>query len=87
MPGVQSGDEEGTENMIEQITYLVALSSMVGTVANSFQKKWCFYIWICTNVFWFIYNAYLSQYAQAMLYLFNFVTCILGLIKWKKMDE
>ena len=73
--------------MVTVVTYLVALFSMVGTVANSFQKKWCFYVWICTNVFWLVYNVYSGQYAQAMLYLFNFVTCIIGLKKWNKKEN
>lgn len=69
---------------MNSISYVFAFLSMVGTIANSFQKKWCFYIWGITNSFWIIYNVAHKQYAQALLYIFNLTTCIIGLIKWQK---
>lgn len=69
---------------MKHIAFWVAFASMTGTIANSFQKKWCFYIWICTNLFWIIHNMAMEQYAQGLLYIFNFITCIIGLVKWKK---
>ncbi len=65
------------------IAYLITAASIVGTLANSFGKRWCFYVWLCTNAFWAIYNVTVGSYAQALLYVFNFVTSIIGLIKWK----
>ena len=70
--------------MAENITYFIAAASAVGTIANSFQKKWCFYVWGVTNAFWIIHNFRSKQYAQALLYTFNFATCIIGLLKWEK---
>lgn len=70
--------------MTDMIPYIVTAASIVGTVANSFQKRWCFYIWLCTNAFWSVFNAVNGSYAQALLYAFNFATAILGLIKWKR---
>lgn len=69
---------------MNNIAYIVTALSIVGTIANSFQKRWCFIIWMCTNTFWCIYNIINKQYAQAILYLFNFIMAIIGLIKWKK---
>lgn len=66
------------------IAFLFTAASIVGTLANSFQKKWCFYVWLCTNSFWCIYNTINAQYAQALLYVFNLATCIIGLYKWRK---
>lgn len=65
------------------IAFLFTAASIVGTLANSFQKKWCFGVWICTNSFWCVYNTINGQYAQALLYVFNFITCVIGLWKWK----
>ena len=65
------------------IPYIMTAFSVAGTIANSFQKKWCFWLWICTNIFWCGYNVLNTQYAQALLYVFNFVMCIVGLIKWQ----
>ena len=66
------------------IAFLFTAASIVGTLANSFQKKWCFYIWLCTNSFWCVYNTINAQYAQALLYVFNLATCIIGLYKWRR---
>ena len=68
------------------IAYFVTLCSIIGTVANSLQKRWCFWVWICTNTFWCIYNIVSGSYAQALLYAFNFAMAIIGLVKWKKND-
>ena len=75
--------------MMNFIPYIITAASIVGTVANSFQKRWCFYIWLCTNLFWCIYNAVNGSYAQSFLYAFNFITSVIGLVKWqdKKASE
>ncbi len=67
-----------------EVAYIVTIASIIGTIANSFQKRWCFIIWLCTNAFWCVYNIYLHSYAQAMLYAFNFAMAIVGLCKWDK---
>lgn len=54
------------------------------SVANSFQKRWCFWVWGFTNTFWCVFNIVNRSYAQAILYAFNFAMAILGLIKWRK---
>lgn len=64
--------------------YIVTAASIIGTVANSLQKRWCFYIWLLTNAFWCAFNAAGGSYAQSLLYAFNFAMAILGLIKWKR---
>lgn len=66
------------------IAYIVTALSIIGTVANSYQKRWCFFIWLFTNSFWCTYNLTNGMRAQALLYLFNGVTCIIGLCKWRK---
>lgn len=69
---------------MNNIAYIVTFASIIGTIANSFQKRWCFVIWLCTNAFWCIYNIINKQYAQALLYFFNFIMAIIGLVRWKK---
>lgn len=53
------------------IAYIVTALSIVGTVANSFQKRWCFIVWAFTNSFWCVFNIINGSYAQAILYAFN----------------
>lgn len=69
---------------MKYIAYFVTAASIVGTVANSFQKRWCFWVWICTNTFWCVYNVIFGSYAQALLYAFNFAMAVVGLVKWRK---
>lgn len=66
------------------IPYIITAASIVGTVANSLQKRWCFFVWLGTNSFWCVHNAVNGSYAQALLYAFNFAMAILGLIRWRR---
>lgn len=68
------------------IAYAVTAASIVGTVANSFQKRWCFWVWLCTNAFWVAYNIVCASYAQAILYTFNFAMAVVGLVKWRQKE-
>lgn len=69
------------------IAYAVTAASIIGTVANSFQKRWCFWVWLCTNAFWVAYNLVRASYAQAILYAFNFAMAVVGLIKWRQKEK
>lgn len=66
------------------ITYIVTAAAIVGTAANSLKKRWCFWIWLCTNAFWCVYNILIRSYAQSLLYAFNFAMAVVGLIRWKE---
>lgn len=69
------------------ISYIVTAITLIGTIANAFKKRWSFIIWICTNVFWMIYNFYIHQPQQAIIYMTNIITSIIGLIYWKKENK
>lgn len=69
------------------IAYIVTALSIVGTVANSFQKRWCFFVWAFTNSFWCVFNIINGSYAQAILYAFNFAMAFIGLWKWRKNEK
>lgn len=66
------------------ITYIVTAASIIGTIANVYQKRWCFVIWILTNCFWCVYDALIGQYAQAALFAVYFILAVAGLVKWGK---
>lgn len=68
---------------MQYIAYAVTALSIVGTIANSFQKRWCFWVWGFTNTFWCVFNIVNGSYAQALLYAFNFAMAIVGLIRWR----
>ena len=71
---------------MQYIAYFVTAASIIGTVANSLKKRWCFWVWICTNAFWVGYNLRTGSYAQALLYVFNFVMAVVGLVQWRRKD-
>ena len=68
---------------MKEIAYIITAASVVGTVANSFKKRWCFIVWGVTNTFWIFYNIIFKNYAQAILYVFNLIMAIVGFIKWR----
>ena len=67
---------------MQYIAYIITAASIVGTVANSFGKRWCFIVWGITNAFWIGYNIAIGSYAQALLYAFNLVMALVGFIEW-----
>lgn len=69
------------------IAYIVTALSIVGTVANSLQKRWCFVVWAFTNSFWSVFNIINGSYAQAILYAFNLAMAFIGLWKWRKNEK
>jgi len=69
------------------VVYAVTIATIVGTVANSLGKRWCFWVWMCTNGFWCVYNVLIGQYAQGLLYALNFAMAIVGLVKWKGNED
>ena len=69
---------------MQYIAYFVTAASIIGTVANSFQKRWCFWVWLCTNAFWCVFNLAYSSDAQVLVYAFNFAMAVLGLVRWKR---
>ncbi len=66
------------------IPYFVTAASIAGTLANAYQKRQCFYIWIFTNTFWCIYDIRLGLYSQSILYGVYLLIAFKGLRKWKK---
>lgn len=89
------GSSKGNDNTVSEyggskviyIAYAATIATIVGTVANSLGKRWCFGVWMCTNAFWCVYNIVITQYAQAILYAFNFAMAIVGLVMWKRKKQ
>lgn len=65
------------------VTWLIALASIIGTVANVYRRRWCFGVWLVTNAFWTIYDLSIGAYAQGALMAVYFGLSALGLYQWK----
>jgi len=62
--------------------WIVAAASLVGTVANVYQRRWCFLVWIATNGCWIAYDVYKTAYPQAALMSTYLALSVLGWFKW-----
>jgi len=65
-------------------TWIIAMASIIGTIANVCKKKWCFYVWFVTNSFWCIYDLYLGLYSQALIYFIYVILAVWGLLSWRR---
>ncbi len=68
---------------MQNISYIITAISIIATVANAYKKRWCFIVWLFTNAFWIIYDLYIGAYGQALLYVANFIICVIGLWNWR----
>lgn len=73
--------------IIEIISYIITAASIIGTIANAYQKRWCFIVWLFTNSFWLVYDIIIGAYSQAILYAVYVVLAVIGLKKWTKKGQ
>jgi len=69
--------------MIEYLMWFVSIISLVGTIANVYQRRWCFGVWAVTNALWVIYDIHKTAYPQAALMFTYWLLALWGLKKWK----
>lgn len=65
-------------------TWIVTVASIVGTVANIYKKRYCFVIWLGTNLTWMVYDFSIKSYAQAALFGVYAILAVHGLRCWGK---
>ena len=66
------------------LTYIMAAIALVGSIFNARRLRVGFAIWIVTNVFWIVWNAFIGEYAQVALYVANLIISTYGFIRWRK---
>jgi len=69
--------------MIEVAFWGVTVCSIVGTVANIYGRRWCFVVWMITNLLWAEYDMYKAAYPQAVLMVFYAILAAWGYKKWE----
>ncbi len=67
--------------------WLVTAASLVGTVANIYKRRWCFAVWLVTNLAWTGYDLYLSAYPQAALMAVYAALSVWGWFSWKESER
>ena len=64
-------------------TYIVAGASLIATVANVKKQRWCFAVWMVTNLVWAAYDWHIGAYAQALLFCAYFFLALWGFVSWR----
>lgn len=72
---------------MQYISWIMTAISITATIANAFQKRWCFIVWLFTNSFWCIYDIWIGSYGQAVMFAVYFVISVIGLRNWKKKGD
>ena len=65
------------------MTWVLAAISLVATVANIHRLKWCFVLWLGTNLSWCVVDAMAGIYAQAALHAVYAGLSVYGVVKWR----
>lgn len=69
------------------ITWIVGGISLVGTIANMKQKKWCFVMWMVGNSYWMYYSISRGLYPRAVLDAIYLGLAVYGFFEWRKMER
>lgn len=72
--------------MINIITWILTVISLVGNYLNCRKIRICFIIWILCNIGWMIYDLHGRIYSRALLDLVQTAFSIYGYISWGKRD-
>ena len=67
-------------------SYIVTAVSVAATIANAYQKRWCFAVWLFTNGFWCVYDFIIGAYSQSLLFAAYFIISIIGLKNWGRRE-
>ena len=67
--------------------WAVTILCLLGTVANVFKKRICFYLWAVGNIAWLIYDISAGLYSRAVLDAVQLVLAIVGIFTWKKENK
>ena len=66
------------------LTWLITLASLTGAFFNARKSIVGFYIWIVANLSWVVYDLWINEYSQAVLFLAYTGITIYGIITWRK---
>jgi len=66
------------------IAWIVTIASIIGAYLNAKGKISGFYFWLPANIAWIIIDIQHSLYAQAALFTYYSIICIIGIITWRR---
>jgi nicotinamide riboside transporter PnuC len=69
------------------VSWLLALFSIMGTVFNIKKKILCFYLWAIGEIFWIALDLHNSQYGRVFLDVVHLGMAVWGIYSWRKEVE
>ena len=66
------------------LTWAATSIAILGSILNSSKRIEGFYFWLASNSLYVYINLKLGIPAQAVLFLFNILICVMGVLQWKK---
>jgi hypothetical protein len=62
----------------------ITVFSIIGTIANIYKKKWCFWIWTFSNMAWIIWDVWSGAYPRVFGDSVYLVLALWGMYSWGK---
>lgn len=69
--------------IFKDITWIVALISLLGNIFNIYKNVWCFYIWSLSEILWLILDIKNCMYGRAFLDLTQLIFALWGIYRWQ----
>ena len=66
------------------LSWVATAIAIVGSILNSYKRIEGFFLWFISNGLYVYINIKVGVPAQAILFAFNILICIMGVIQWKK---
>lgn len=73
--------------MDDSIIWLWTILSIVGAILNAMLIKWCFPIYILSNIGWIITDIQYEMWAQIPIWVTYIVIGVYGFISWDKKEK
>jgi hypothetical protein len=61
----------------------ITIISLIGVVLNILKRREAFWIWMCTNGIWAVYDYRIGAWEQGVLFTAYFLLAIWGAWKWR----
>lgn len=68
-------------------TWWITVTSLIGTIANIYKRRWCFWIWLVSNSCWAVIDWRHGLDAQAVLMLIYVLLAVWRLLQWAEGGE
>lgn len=70
-------------DILKTLTWCFMMISLYGAYLNVQMNRWGFALWMCSNSFWMVWDFYIGEYAQSVLFGCFFYLAVKGFFSWK----